>query len=124
MTLRLVSVITAVGACQVRPPSRDLLTDIVSKPSVISNGLPDRYTTPFVPIDNQGSLLRWVTPPETREMPGTTIGAVQVLPPLKLTASTRLRAPVVDQRSCCQAATRWFGLVGSTARLGSTSLLR
>ena len=48
---------------------------------------------------------------------------VQVRPPSTDTPVMFPRAPPFDQRSCCQTPIRRFGLVGSTATIGSTSAL-
>src|SRR6516162_3836934 len=112
-----------VGGFQVRPPSVDLLTAtplFCALPllSIFASMLLTN-SVPVGPNETQGSAARSKLPPEALVMPGTTT-SVQLCPPSKLTPATIPWAQPRVQRSCCQTPTRWFGLVGSTAKRGST----
>ncbi len=111
------------GAPQLAPPSVERLTSTALRAPTASaapvKAMP--ICRAVVPLTaTQGSDARANTPP-AHCVNGEAAGVLQVVPPSTETAVARPRAPPSDKRSCCHAATRWFGLEGLIARCDSTS---
>ena len=114
---------------QVSPPSADRETSIAlaepgaNEPPVVESDI--AHAVPSGPIETHGSVARSKSPPLAALPPPQRENAkgrvAQVAPPSKETAATSPRADPLDHRSCCHMATRWPGLEGFAARLGSTS---
>src|SRR6185437_7366068 len=101
---------TVKASVQVRPPSKERLTTMaVCRPAPFSPSA-TWCTVPSAAMDTQGSLARSYAPPAHFE--NFARDGDQVMPPSKDTAEAVPLEPPFDQRSCCQAPTRWSGFLG------------
>ena len=117
------SSIREIAGPQLAPPSVERLTSTALRAPTASaapvKAMPIcRTVGPLTAT--QGSDARANTPP-AHCVNGAACGVLQVAPPSTETAVARPRAPPSDKRSCCHAATRWFGSEGLIARCDSTS---